>query len=76
MDLGKIMIGIALLMLSAGLLVSPSGATGCDRSCIVGCGSASFPAAATVTPYSPPERENHAGFLALVWGNAIPGGAP
>jgi hypothetical protein len=76
MDLGKIMIGIALVMLSAGLLVSPSGATGCDRPCIVGCGSAFSPANATVTPYSPLERENPAGYLAQVCGNASHGSAP
>jgi len=38
MDLGKIMIGIALVMLSVGVLASPSGATGPDHSCTVGCG--------------------------------------
>ena len=42
MDLGKIMIGIALVMLSVGVLVSPSGATACDHSCTVGCGSDLF----------------------------------
>ena len=76
MDLGKIMIGIALVMLAAGLLVSPSGATGCDRSCIVGCWSTLSPANATVTPYSPLERENPAGYLASVCGNANHGSAP
>jgi hypothetical protein len=76
MDLGKIMIGIALVMLSVGLLISPSGATGCDTSCTVGCWSAISPADATVTPYSPQERENPAGYLAQVCGNANHGSAP
>lgn len=71
MDWGKIMIGIALVLLSAGLLISPSGATGCDRSCTVGCWStASLPGCSdsTVTPYSPLVRENPAGYLAPVYG--------
>ena len=76
MDLGKIMIGIALIMLSVGLLVSPSRAAGCDHSCIVGCGSATSPADAMVTPYSPLERENPAGYLAQACGNASQGSAP
>jgi hypothetical protein len=76
MDLGKIMIGIALVMLAVGLLVSPSGATGCDRSRIVGCWGISIPAGATVTPYSPLERENSAGCPAQVCGNASHGSAP
>ena len=76
MDLGKIMIGIALVMLAVGLLVSPSGATGYDRSRIVGCGSTFSPAGATVTPYSPLERENPAGYLTQVCGNASHGSAP
>lgn len=75
MDWGKIMIGIALVMLSVGLLVSPSGATGCDHSCIVGCGSTFSPANATVIPYSPLERGNPAGYLAQVCGNANHGSA-
>jgi hypothetical protein len=75
MDLGKIMIGIALVMLSVGLLVSPSGATLDDHSCTVGCGSAFSPADATVTPYSPLERENPAGYLVQVCGNANQGSA-
>jgi hypothetical protein len=76
MDLGKIMIGFALVMLAAGLLVTPSGAAGCDRSSTVGCGSTFFPADATVTPYSPPERETPAGYLALVCGYANHGSTP
>jgi hypothetical protein len=76
MDLGKIMIGFALVMLAAGLLVSPSGATGCDHSCIVGCGSAISPAGSTVTPYSPLEREDPAGYLARVCGDTDQGSAP
>jgi hypothetical protein len=76
MDLGKIMIGIALVMLAAGLLVSPSGAAGCNHSCIVGCGSATSPAGVTVTPYSPQEREDPAGYLALVYGDTNQGSAP
>jgi len=76
MDLGKIMIGIALVMLSAGLLVSPSEAAGCDCSCTVGCGSTLSPADATVTTYSPLERENPAGYLVQVCGNANQGWAP
>lgn len=75
MDLGKIMIGIALIMFSAGLLVSPSGAAGCDSSCLVG-GGAFSPADAMVTPYSPPERASPAEFLALVFGNANHGRTP
>jgi hypothetical protein len=70
------MIGIALVMLSVGLLVSPSGATLCDRPCIVGCGSASSPADATVTPYSPLERDNLAGYLARVYRDDNHGSAP
>jgi hypothetical protein len=76
MDLGKIMIGIALVMLAAGLLVSPSSATGCDHSCIVGCGSTTSLTGATVTPYSPLEREDPAGYLAQVCGNIDHGSAP
>jgi hypothetical protein len=76
MDLGKIMIGIALVMFSIGLLVSPSGATGCDRFCTVGCGNAFSSADATVTPYSPLERDNPAGYLAQICGNANLGSAP
>jgi hypothetical protein len=76
MDLGKIMIGIALVMLSVGLLISPSSAAGCDHSCTVGCGSALSPAGATVTPYSPLERDNPAGYLASVGGSASHGSAP
>jgi hypothetical protein len=60
MDMGKIMIGIALVMLSAGMLISPAAATACDHSCDVGCGSLCFPADAPVAPYSPAERENPA----------------
>ena len=60
MDLGKIIIGIALVMLSAGMLISPAAATACDHSCNVGCGSKSFPADAPVAPYPPAERENPA----------------
>jgi hypothetical protein len=76
MDLGKIMIGIALVMLSVGLLVSPSGAAMCDHSCTVGCGSAISPADATVTPYSPLERETPAGYLIRVCGDTSQGSAP
>jgi hypothetical protein len=76
MDLGKIMIGIALVMLAAGLLVSPSGATGCNHSCLVGYGSAPSPAGATVAPYSPLERENPAGYPAPVCGDTGLGSAP
>ena len=60
MDLGKIMIGIALVMLSAGMLISPAAAIACDHSCTVGCGSICFPADAPVAPYSPAGRENPA----------------
>ena len=76
MDLGKIMIGIALVMLSVGLLISPSSAAGCDRSCTVGCGSTISPADAMVTPYSPLEREAPAGCRASVCGSANHGSAP
>jgi hypothetical protein len=70
MDLGKIMIGIALVLLSACLLVSPSHATGSDWACMVGCGNATSPADATVTPYSPWEREYPAGFNTRICGRA------
>jgi hypothetical protein len=76
MDLGKIVIGIALVMLSVGLLISPSSAAGCDRSCTVGCGSLISPVDATVTPYSPLERDTPAGYLASVCGSANHGSAP
>jgi len=76
MDLGKIMIGIALVMLSVGVLTSPSGATGPDHSCTVGCGSDTATTGATVTPYSPPERETPAGYLAQVLWNPGQGSAP
>ena len=75
MDSGKIMIGIALVMLSIGLLVSPSGATGFDHSCTVGCGNAFSPADASVTPYSSLEREYPAGFMAPICGNTNHGSA-
>lgn len=75
MDLGKIMIGIALVMLSIGMLVSPSGATPCDISCTVGCGSTFSSADATVTPYSPVERDNPAGYQAFVCGYTNHGSA-
>jgi len=68
MDPGKIMIGFALVMLAACLLVSPSGATGCDRSSTVGCGSHLSPAGATVTPYSSRDQGNPAGFPAQICG--------
>jgi hypothetical protein len=58
MDLGKIMIGIALVLLSACLLVSPSHATGSDGACTAGYGNATSPADAAVTPYSPGERDS------------------
>lgn len=64
MDLGKIVMGIALVILSAGLLISPSGATVCDSSCTVGCGSGPTGPDAMVPPYSPPERETIPGCLA------------
>lgn len=76
MDLGKIMIGIALVMLSVGLLVSPSSAAGFDCSCTVGCGSAFSSADTPVTPYSPPERENPAGYLVSVCDSANHGSTP
>lgn len=76
MDLGKIMIGIALVMLAVGLLVSPSGAAPGDHSCTVGCWSTFSPADTMVTPYSPRERENPAGYLIQVCGNANHGSAP
>lgn len=76
MDLGKIMTGIALVMLSVGVLVSPSGAAGSGHSCTVGCGSILFPAGATVTPYSPLERETPAGHMALIARNTGHGSAP
>jgi hypothetical protein len=70
MDLGKIMIGIALVLLSACLLVSPSHATGGDGSSTVVCGNATSPADATVNPYSPWEREYPAGFNTQICGSA------
>ena len=76
MDLGKIMIGIALVMLSVGVLASPSAATGSDHSCTVGCRSDTSATGATVTPYSPLERETPAGYLALIARNTNQGNAP
>jgi len=76
MDLGKIMTGIALVMLSVGVLIAPSGAAGPGHSCTVGCGSIIFPAGVTVTPYSPLERETPAGYLAPVARNTRHGSAP
>jgi hypothetical protein len=76
MDLGKIMIGIALVLLSACLLVSPSHATGSDTSCTVGCGIATSPADTMVTPYSPWEREYPAGFNTEICANANCGSTP
>ncbi|MDD1683311.1 MAG: hypothetical protein LUO98_05685 [Methanoregula sp.] len=76
MDSGKIMIGIALVMLSIGLLVSPSGATGFDHSCTVGCGNAFSPADTMVTPYSPLGREYPAGYHGQIFGNTDHGSAP
>ncbi|RPI36339.1 MAG: hypothetical protein EHM53_12535 [Methanoregulaceae archaeon] len=76
MDLGKIMIGIALVMLSVGVLASPSGATGPDHSCTVGCGSDISTTGAMVTPYSPPERETPAGYLAPIVRNTTQGSTP
>jgi hypothetical protein len=64
MDLGKILIGIALIMLSAGMFISPTGATVCDHSCTVGCGSTFSHADVPVIPYSPQEREAPAGYPA------------
>lgn len=75
MDLGKIMIGIALVMLSFGVLASPSGAAGPDHSCTVGCGSVR-PHGATVTPYSPTEREIPALSTAPVRGSPDQGSTP
>ena len=40
MNTGKILMGIALVILSVGLLVTPSNARGCDTSREVGTGSA------------------------------------
>lgn len=76
MDLGKIMIGIALVMLSVGVLASPSGATGSGHSCTVGCGSDTSTTDATVTPYSPLVRETPAGYLAQIARNPSHGSAP
>lgn len=76
MDWGKIVIGVALVMLSIGLLVSPSGATGFDRSCTVGCRNAFSPADTMVAPYSPLERENPAGYQGQICGNTDQGIAP
>jgi hypothetical protein len=76
MDLGKIMIGIALVILSAGMLISPSGATAFDCSCTVGCGSVTSHPDALVTPYSPPERETPAGYLAPIVRNTSQGSTP
>ena len=60
MDLGKIMIGVALVMLSAGMLTSPASAAAADLSRSVGCGSISIPADIPVAPYSPVVREEPA----------------
>jgi hypothetical protein len=66
MDQGKIMKGIALVTLPAGVHVSPSRAAGPDHSCTVGCRSLPFPHRATVIPYSPLGRETPAESLAPV----------
>jgi hypothetical protein len=76
MDLGKIMIGIALVMLSAGMLISPASAAASDHSCAVGGWSAFSPADGAVIPYSPQDRENPAGYLTSAGTDASPGGAP
>lgn len=76
MDLGKIMIGIALVMLSAGMLVTPAAAAGCDSSCTVGCGNVFSSADAMVTPYSPLVRDTPAGCLAPVCGHTSHGSVP
>lgn len=73
MDIGKIMIGIALVMLSVGLLISPSAAAVCDSG-FVGSGSFTFPAGVPVIPYSPQEREIPA--PAYAGTNASHGSAP
>jgi hypothetical protein len=75
MDLGKIMIGIALVLLSACLLVSPSHATGSDGSCTPGCGTVTSPADAPVTPYSLGERECPAGSSTQICGDTNHGSA-
>jgi hypothetical protein len=75
MDLGKIMIGIALVMLSVGVLASPSGATGPDHSCTVGCGNDTSATDATVIPYSPLERETPADYLVKIAWNPSQGSA-
>jgi hypothetical protein len=64
MDTGKIMIGIAMVMLSIGLLTTPTGATLCDNSCSVGSGSAISAADVPVTPYTPQARDDPAVFCA------------
>jgi len=76
MDLGKIMIGTALVMLAAGMLVSPSTAAGCDGSCTVGCGNAASPSHDTVNPYSPDQHGIPADYLATVCGPASHRSAP
>ncbi len=76
MDLGKIMIGIALVMLSVGLLITPSGAAGCDHSCTVGSRNTFSSADGMVTPYSPQERESPAGYLTPADTNTNHGSAP
>ncbi|MDD4137274.1 MAG: hypothetical protein PHT99_05185 [Methanoregula sp.] len=42
MNSGIIMIGLALVLLSAAMVVSPSGAASPDTSCSPGCGSVIF----------------------------------
>ena len=42
MNSGIIMIGLALVLLSAAMVVSPTGAASPDTSCSPGCGSALF----------------------------------
>jgi hypothetical protein len=37
MNTGKIMIGFSLILLSVAMIVSPSGASGLQNSCDVGC---------------------------------------
>jgi hypothetical protein len=76
MDLGKIMIGIALVMLSAGMLISPASAAAGDHSSAVGSASTFSPADGAVIPYSPQERESPAGYLTSAGTRTSQGGAP
>jgi len=76
MDWGKIMFGIGLVMLSVGMLISPSGAATGDRSCVSGCGNTFSPVNTAMIPYSLPGQDIPAGYSAPFCGNSGQGSTP